>query len=318
MTDDVLFEQEPQLDAVRDKQSRRNLLVTGEALIVPTSKDTTATVLEIVNGPQGLIDVEIRSDQAWLRPTNTRMELLGGETRDLTIWIDPKGETENANLFLSWNNHAHSASVMITRKAASTPLPRDPPASAKPAVASAQASIRRTAQARSSLARPRNPSLDRDDERAMATLVAFVVGGFLLVVACSIFWSVFSDIVSRFLAASGAPAAPLETSASNDPSEASSNEAPVVERVSWRRVPSEQTIAVKIHAKSSHTESLKYFYRIPKYNPAFQECSQELTLPLPDDSVEIEVRVLDSRGQYSKGFVQSLPQAPSREVGVGD
>lgn len=134
MADDVLIEQDPQLDGVLDKQSRRNLLESPDPLVVtPPASKPTRVVLEIKNGQEGLIDLAISSDEPWLCPETSRMTLVGGESGDCALSIAPGGEAEYANLLLSWEGieQTRCGSVMILRKIPGASASSSPPPSAK-------------------------------------------------------------------------------------------------------------------------------------------------------------------------------------------
>ena len=126
-------EKNPQIAGVVDKQSRRNLLESPEPLIVeiPAGKPTRI-VLEIKNGQKGLIDLAITSDETWLQPETSRMTLVGGESGDCVLSITPEGDTEYANLQLSWEGIEQTRCnyVMVLRRAPdappSGPAPRGP------------------------------------------------------------------------------------------------------------------------------------------------------------------------------------------------
>lgn len=119
MTDDFLVEQDPELDGIVDKQSRRNLLENPRPLTVDTSSGKPSRiVLEIRNGEKGLIDLAISSDETWLQPEASRLTLVGGESGDCALSIAPEGDTEYANLILAWEGIERTCcdSIMVLRK----------------------------------------------------------------------------------------------------------------------------------------------------------------------------------------------------------
>ena len=119
-----LWEQDPELEAVLDKQSRRNLLEGTAPLVVDTETGKPLRIiLEIRNGPKGLIDLAINSDEAWLQPETTRMTLVGGESGDCVLSVTPEGHTEYANLVLAWEGIEQTlgTSVMVVRKVSDEP-----------------------------------------------------------------------------------------------------------------------------------------------------------------------------------------------------
>jgi|GEM_PF-2256817 hypothetical protein len=118
-----LYEKDPQLTAVIDKQSRRNLLDASDPnpLLVDTSAGKAVRVaLQINNGPEGLIDLAISSDEPWLELESNRLTLVGGESKDCIVKVKSDGDSEFANLLLSWEGAAATLcqGVMIQRKLA--------------------------------------------------------------------------------------------------------------------------------------------------------------------------------------------------------
>lgn len=123
-----LIEKDPQVAQIVDKNSQRNLLdVTNPN---PLSIDCSAGqavrhALQVVNGPEGLIDLAISADEPWLEVENSKLTLIGGETGDCIIKVKPDGQGEYANLLFSWEGSEQTIcqSVMVQRKlgAAATP-----------------------------------------------------------------------------------------------------------------------------------------------------------------------------------------------------
>lgn len=115
-------EKDPQLAGVVDKQSQRNLLTDPNPLLVDVSRGKGMRFgVRVENGPEGLIELAISSDQPWLQPETTRLTLVGGESGDCIVLAKPEGETEYANLLLSWEGVEKTLgeSVMVMRKVAS-------------------------------------------------------------------------------------------------------------------------------------------------------------------------------------------------------
>ena len=122
-------EKDPQLAGVVDKQTQRNLLADANPLVVDVSggKEVRAGV-RIDNGPEGLINLAISSDQPWLQPETARLTLVGGESGDCVVLVKPEGDTEYANLLLSWEGiqQTLSVAVMVMRTLATSPPPPPP------------------------------------------------------------------------------------------------------------------------------------------------------------------------------------------------
>lgn len=130
-----LLEQDPELDGVVDKQSQRNLLKDTVPLAVDTVPGKPLRIiLEIRNGQKGLIDLAITSDEGWLQPEISRLTLVGGESGDCVLSITPEGDTEYANLLLSWEGieRTRCDSVMVVRKAPDAPPPGPKPTGPEP------------------------------------------------------------------------------------------------------------------------------------------------------------------------------------------
>jgi formylglycine-generating enzyme required for sulfatase activity len=117
-----LREIDPKLAAVRDAQSGRNLLDPSDPN--PLTIDTRAGRpvrfrLVIENGPEGLMDVTIASDESWLQPETRSLTLVGGETGECMLAAESDGDSEFATLLLCWRGTEErtlSTSVMIMRK----------------------------------------------------------------------------------------------------------------------------------------------------------------------------------------------------------
>lgn len=115
-----LTEKDPQLSAVIDTQSGRNLLDPSnpEPLEVDlTTAQSTRFKLSIENGPEGLIELAITADEDWLKPESSRLTLVGGEKHDLILTATGDGDSPFGNLLISWegNEQTFCQSVMIVR-----------------------------------------------------------------------------------------------------------------------------------------------------------------------------------------------------------
>ena len=104
-----LIEKDPQLNAVVDTQSQRNLLDPSDPnpLVVDTTSGEMEFALDIDNGPEGLMDLAISSDEPWLEPQSARLSLLGGESGACRLKAKAGGDGEFANLLLSWEGTEH-------------------------------------------------------------------------------------------------------------------------------------------------------------------------------------------------------------------
>lgn len=141
-----LREIEPKLAAVREPRSGRNLLDPADPN--PLTIDTTAGRnvrfrLAIENGPEGLMEMTITSDEPWLQPEKKRLTLVGGESRECVLAASPDGDAEFANLVFSWQGQERplSASIMLMRTlATATESLPSPPATPRRTPASSAAS----------------------------------------------------------------------------------------------------------------------------------------------------------------------------------
>jgi hypothetical protein len=120
-----LVEKDPQLAAVVDKQSRRNLLdpANPNPLEVDTSLGSPIRfALEVANGPEGLINLAVSADEPWLEAESNRVTLVGGEKGDCVFRAKPDGNSEFANIIFSWegNTKTHMQPVLIRRKLAAS------------------------------------------------------------------------------------------------------------------------------------------------------------------------------------------------------
>lgn len=135
-----LSEKDPQLVAVVDVKTDRNLLDPSDPkpLVVDLSNGKANRFsLRIENGPEGLIDLAIAGDQAWLQPETNKLTLVGGENGECIVAAKPDGDGDFATLLLSWEGMERTLSqpVMVMRNLAdaateneSEPTrPADPP-----------------------------------------------------------------------------------------------------------------------------------------------------------------------------------------------
>jgi len=118
-----MFEKEPRLMAVLDRQTQRNLLDPSNPmpLVVDAKGSKPVRIgLQLVNGPEGVMDVSIVGDASWLQPETRRLTLLGSEKGDCIVSVHPDGDGEFANLLFSWEGLTKTVgqSVMVQRQAA--------------------------------------------------------------------------------------------------------------------------------------------------------------------------------------------------------
>lgn len=116
-----LFETDPRLHAVIDKKSRRNLLdhTNPDPLSVNLTGDRSVRfAVQIVNGPEGLIELSIAADTGWLKPETERLTLVGGEKGECIISAQTGGVGEFGNLLFSWEGSKATLcqSVLVRRQ----------------------------------------------------------------------------------------------------------------------------------------------------------------------------------------------------------
>ena len=96
-------EKDPILAEVRDAKTKRNLLVDPDPLVVDARQGQAVRfAVEIVNGPEGLIDLDVASDQEWLQAETHHLSLVGGETGRCVFKALPQGKTKYGNVTFSW------------------------------------------------------------------------------------------------------------------------------------------------------------------------------------------------------------------------
>lgn len=140
MAESELVEKDPQLDAIVDKNSNRNLLDTSNPsplVIDLTAGKPQRFMLKVENSPAGLIDLSIAADQAWLQPENGRLTLVGGESGECTISAKPEGDGDFATLMFSWEGTEQTlvSNVLVQRSLGDHPPPSsDGGRPAKPAI----------------------------------------------------------------------------------------------------------------------------------------------------------------------------------------
>jgi hypothetical protein len=118
---ELFDDKDPQLQAVIDKQSLRNLLDPSNPnpLVVDTRGGKAVRfAIQVANGPEGLINLKIASDQPWLQPEANHLTLVGGERSDLIVSAGHDGQGEFAQLSFSWEGTKStlSQSVLVQRQ----------------------------------------------------------------------------------------------------------------------------------------------------------------------------------------------------------
>ncbi len=132
-----MFEKETRLAAVLELQSQRNLLDPSNPipLVVDARGGKRVRVaLQLVNGPEGMMELSIAGDMPWLEPETKRLTLVGGEKGDCIVVVRSDGDGEFGNLLFSWEGTSKtlSQSVMVQRQVAgsgSGTATQSPPAS---------------------------------------------------------------------------------------------------------------------------------------------------------------------------------------------
>lgn len=137
-----MYEKEPRLMAVVDRQSQRNLLDPSNPMPLIVDARGTKPVrigLQLVNGPEGVVDVSIAGDASWLQPETRQLTLLGSERGDCIVSVHPDGDGEFANLLFSWEGLTKTVgqSVMIQRQSTPASPPPKPGASGQSATTGA-------------------------------------------------------------------------------------------------------------------------------------------------------------------------------------
>jgi hypothetical protein len=115
-----LVEKDPQLRSVVDSRNGRNLLDPADPnpLVVDVTSGEASFEIAIHNGPEGLMDLAISSDEPWLEPLAARLSLLGGESAPCRLKAKADCDGEFANVLLSWEGNASTLcqAVMVMRK----------------------------------------------------------------------------------------------------------------------------------------------------------------------------------------------------------
>ncbi len=116
-----MFEKETRLIAVLERQSQRNLLDPSNPipLVVDARVGKGVRIpLQLVNGPEGMMELSIAGDMPWLEPETKRLTLLGGEKGACVVVARSDGEGEFGNLLFSWEGISKTLcqSVMVQRQ----------------------------------------------------------------------------------------------------------------------------------------------------------------------------------------------------------
>ena len=124
-----LYEIDPQLAAVRDVRTSRNLLDPSDPnplKIELRGNKPEELVLAVENGPEGMIELSISSDEPWVSPEMENLCLLGSESREIKMSIAAEGEEELANVLFCWEglDGPLSQSIIILRTLPATASPR--------------------------------------------------------------------------------------------------------------------------------------------------------------------------------------------------
>ncbi len=114
-----MIEKDPLIRAIVDP-AHRNLLDPENLDLFEVDISRGGEVkfqLQVENGPEAPIDVEISCDQPWLEPETRLLKLVGGESGQCFFKAKPTGDTEFANVLFSWDGQKrkHQQSVMIRR-----------------------------------------------------------------------------------------------------------------------------------------------------------------------------------------------------------
>jgi hypothetical protein len=107
----------PDLSAVYDLATNRELLRTVENFVVVMNDKPQSVVLRLQNGPDTSLDLKITSTQPWLIADKSNMELEPGATPDLHVTIFLGEPDVIALLQFSWQNidGSYSNSILIER-----------------------------------------------------------------------------------------------------------------------------------------------------------------------------------------------------------
>jgi hypothetical protein len=107
----------PDLSAVYDLATNRELLRTVENFVVVMNDKPQSVVLRLQNGPDTSLDLKITSSQPWLIADKSNLELEAGATADLHVTISLGEPDVIALLQFSWQNidGSYSNSILIER-----------------------------------------------------------------------------------------------------------------------------------------------------------------------------------------------------------
>jgi hypothetical protein len=116
-----MYEKEPRLVAVVERQTQRNLLDPSNPMPIVVDARNGKMVrfaLILENGPEGVMNVSVAGDASWLQPETRNLTLLGSEKAECIVGVHPDGEGEFANLLFSWEGLTKTItlSVMVQRQ----------------------------------------------------------------------------------------------------------------------------------------------------------------------------------------------------------
>uniref|UniRef100_A0A7C4LNH6 Uncharacterized protein n=1 Tax=Schlesneria paludicola TaxID=360056 RepID=A0A7C4LNH6_9PLAN len=120
---------EPPLFAVREPRTLRDLLVDPHPLVVSTQNNRETVRLQIENGPAAPLTLTVVSNQPWLRPLQSRLELPTGGLVNLEAAITAEGTDEFALLELQWQEDGQlwAEPILIQRQFVPQELRAGPP-----------------------------------------------------------------------------------------------------------------------------------------------------------------------------------------------
>jgi hypothetical protein len=120
---------QPPLFAVRDARTSRDLLVDPHPLVVSTQNERETVALQIENGPAAPLTLTVVSDQPWLRPLQTRLEVPTGGVVNLEAAITAEGTDEFGLLELQWQEDGQlwAEPILIQRQFVAQELRAGPP-----------------------------------------------------------------------------------------------------------------------------------------------------------------------------------------------
>ncbi len=122
----------PEIVAVRDPATQRDLLTEPQPLIVNRQHGPAKARLHVQSGIGGPLRVSISADESWLRPDRTTLDIQANQIVEIGVTVLPDGPGEFALLNLAWQVAGENLaeSVLIWRQGtvakAPTPPPRTP------------------------------------------------------------------------------------------------------------------------------------------------------------------------------------------------